>query len=200
MRGKRRHRSTRRPERSEGPTRARTTDACRSGQQFRLRWSFAARTTRSRVQRTTDRNGMYLTAVRRAFDIGEADSAQLVKSYGQGPEQGPSRRYGPTICTGASKVRMIGRPNMEKISMSFVERADRSMRIGMRRFARLTDGFSKKAENHAHSASRYFIHYIHYNFCRPHMTLTKAARGIHTTRLWPRAQPIIFGPRKRFSA
>ena len=73
---------------------------------------------------------------------------------------------------------MIGRPNMEKISMSFVERANRSMRMRMRRIARLTDGFSKKAENHAHSASLYFMHY---NFCRPHMTLTKAAGGLHTT-------------------
>ena len=62
--------------------------------------------------------------------------------------------------------------------MSFVERANRSMRMRTRRIARLTDGFSKKAENHAHSAGLYFMHY---NFCRPHMMLTKAAGGIHTT-------------------
>jgi IS1 family transposase len=131
-----------------------------------------------RVQLTTDGNGMYLTAVRRAFDIGEADYAQLVKSYGQSPEQGPSRRYSPMICTGAAKVRMIGRPDMDEVSTSFVERANLSMRMGMRRFTRLTNGFSKKAENHAHAVSLYFMHY---NFCRSHATLTKAAKGIHTT-------------------
>lgn len=125
----------------------------------------------NRVQLTTDGNGMYLTAVRRAFDIGEADYAQLVKSYGQAIEQGPQRRYSPMVCTGSAKVRMIGRPDADLVSTSFVERANLSMRMGMRRFTRLTNGFSKKAENHAHAVSLYFMHY---NFCRPHTTLTKA--------------------------
>jgi IS1 family transposase len=124
-----------------------------------------------RVQLTTDGNGMYLTAVRRAFDIGDVDYAQLVKTYGQAEEQGPQRRYSPMVCTGSSKVRMIGNPDVDLVSTSYVERANLTMRMQMRRFTRLTNAFSKKAENHAHAVS---LHFMHYNFCRPHATLTKA--------------------------
>ena len=82
------------------------------------------------------------------------------------------------ICTGISKVRMIGRPAKELVSTSFVERQNLNMRMQMRRFTRLTNGFSKKSENHAHAVSLYFMYY---NFCRPHTTLTKAKGGIHQT-------------------
>jgi IS1 transposase len=75
-------------------------------------------------------------------------------------------------------VRVIaGNPEMEKISTSYVERQNLTMRMGMRRFTRLTNAFSKKVENHAHAIS---LHFMHYNFCRPHQTLTKKA-GKRTT-------------------
>jgi IS1 family transposase len=130
----------------------------------------AARLT-NRVQLTTDGHGMYLTAVREAFGFGRVDYAQLVKHYGQ-LEQGveASRRYSPPVCTGAEKVRCIGRPNMDLVSTSYVERANLSLRMQQRRFTRLTNAFSKKAGNHAHAVSLYFFYY---NFCRPHQTLTK---------------------------
>lgn len=123
-----------------------------------------------RVQLTTDGHGMYLTAVRHAFGH-EVDYAQLVKTYGQ-VEEGvdSSRRYSPPVCTGCEKTRLIGRPVKELVSTSYVERANLTMRMQMRRFTRLTNAHSKKAENHAHAVSLYFMHY---NFCRPHATLTK---------------------------
>ncbi|MEP7098159.1 MAG: IS1 family transposase [Dokdonella sp.] len=126
-----------------------------------------------RIQLTTDGHGMYLTAVRRAFDIGEVDYAMLVKTYGTATagEVSQARKYSPMVCTGAKKERMIGRPDMDLVSTSIVERANLSMRTQMRRFTGLTNGFSKKAENHAHAVSLYFMYY---NFCRPHTTLTKA--------------------------
>lgn len=106
------------------------------------------------------------------------DYAQLLKSYGTIPEQGPTRKYSPMVCTGISKVRMIGRPVKELVSTSFVERQNLNMRMQMRRFTRLTNAFSKKAANHAHAVSLYFMYY---NFCRPHTTLTKAQKGVHQT-------------------
>jgi hypothetical protein len=65
-----------------------------------------------------------------------------------------------------------GSPDPEHISTSYVERQNLTMRMGMRRFTRLTNGFSKKVENLTHAVS---MHYMHYNFCRPHQTLTKKA-------------------------
>ena len=64
----------------------------------------------------------------------------------------------------------MGEPDREHISTSYVERQNLTMRMGMRRFTRLTNGFSKKVENLAHAVS---LHFMHYNFCRPHQTLTK---------------------------
>jgi hypothetical protein len=72
----------------------------------------------------------------------------------------------------------MGRPEMELVSTSYVERNNLTMRMQMRRLTRLTNGFSKKAENHAHVVS---LHFMFYNYCRPHSTLTKAAKGIKTT-------------------
>ena len=93
-----------------------------------------------------------------------------MKTYGTSEAQGPERRYNPMVCTGAKKVRMVGRPDKDLVSTSFVERANLTMRMQMRRFTRLTNAFSKKAENHAAAVS---LHFMHYNFCRPHETLTK---------------------------
>ena len=132
-----------------------------------------------RIQLTTDGHGAYLTAVREAFKIGEVDYAQLVKQYGQ-VEQGlgASRRYSPPVCTGAMKVRCIGRPYPDLVSTSYIERSNLTLRMQSRRFTRLTNAFSKKAENHAHAVSLFFLHY---NYCRPHQTLTKAANSVKTT-------------------
>jgi len=134
-----------------------------------------------RVQLTTDGHKMYLSAVESAFGWNGVDYAQLVKSYGVNPDfqQKPTqKRYSPAVCTGIEKSWVMGKPDMDLVSTSFVERANLSMRMGMRRFTRLTNGFSKKAENHAHAVSLFFMFY---NFCRPHQTLTKAANGIKTT-------------------
>lgn len=131
----------------------------------------------NRVQITTDGLPMYVAAVENAFGWAGADFAQLVKTYSSAPEEG-TRRYSPAICTGAVKNPIMGRPNMDLVSTSYVERANLSMRMGMRRFTRLTNAFSKKAENHAHAVSLYFMFY---NYCRPHQTLTKAAEGVKTT-------------------
>jgi IS1 family transposase len=131
----------------------------------------------NRVQLTTDGHNMYVEAVTKGFGYG-VDFAQLAKSYGTAPESGPSRRYSPAICTGAVKQRRWGNPDVDLVSTSFVERANLTMRMGMRRFTRLTNGFSKKVENHAHAVS---LHFMHYNFCRSHATLTKAAKGAHTS-------------------
>lgn len=132
----------------------------------------------NRIQLTTDGHNMYLTAVREAFGFGRVDFAQLAKSYGPAPDPEGQRRYSPPICTGTLKVRVIGRPNPDLISTSYVERANLTMRMQMRRFTRLTNAFSKKATNHAAAVSLFFLHY---NYCRPHQTLTKAAGGVRTT-------------------
>lgn len=68
----------------------------------------------------------------------------------------------------------MGKPDASKVSTSYVERANLTIRMGMRRMTRLTNGFSKKTENHAHA---FAIHAMHYNYCRPHQTLTKAMKA-----------------------
>src|SRR6185436_3150639 len=88
-----------------------------------------------------------------------------------------SHRYSPPVCTGAVKVRKIGRPDPDLVSTSFVERSNLTLRMQNRRFTRLTNAFSKKAENHAHAVSLFFLYY---NYCRSHQTLTQQA-GTKTT-------------------
>jgi IS1 family transposase len=133
---------------------------------------------KNRVQLTTDGHPIYAMAVEDAFGWGGADYAQLVKIYGKEPETDNQRRYSPAICTGAIKTPMMGRPDSDHISTSFVERSNLTMRMSMRRFTRLTNAFSKKAENHAHAVS---LHFMYYNYCRAHTTLTKNAEGVKTT-------------------
>lgn len=137
----------------------------------------AARLT-SRVQFTTDGHHMYLTAVEKEFGYNKVDYAMLTKSYGQMPVQGAARRYSPMVCTGATKEPIMGQPVEELVSTSYVERANLTTRMQMRRFTRLTNAFFRKAENHAHAVSLYFMYY---NFCRPRTTPTKGKRGVHTT-------------------
>jgi len=79
-------------------------------------------------------------------------------------------RYSPAKCTGTNTRIITGDPDPDRISTSYVERQNLTMRMGMRRFTRLTNGLSKKVENLAHAVS---LHYMHCNFARPHQTLTK---------------------------
>jgi IS1 family transposase len=134
----------------------------------------------NRVQLTSDGHKPYLEAVEGAFG-GDIDYAMLVKIYGTAPEG--QRRYSPAICTGASKHRIEGNPNPKHVSTSFVERSNLSIRMGNRRMTRLTNAFSKKAENHAHMMAIYFMHY---NFVRIHQTLkiTPAMAAGVTSKLW----------------
>lgn len=120
-----------------------------------------------RVQLTTDGNRTYLDAVKEAF-VGQIDYAMLVKQYGAAPGVEGPRRYSPAECTGAIKQNITGNPSVGHVSTSYVERANLTMRMGMRRFTRLTNGFSKKVENHAHAVA---LHMMFYNFGRVHKTL-----------------------------
>jgi IS1 family transposase len=120
----------------------------------------------SRIQLTTDGHRVYADAVERAFGC-NIDFAMLVKLFGNDPAADETR-YSPATCIGCRTAVISGRPDPKRISTSFVERQNLSMRMGMRRFTRLTNGFSKKLENHGHAVALYFMHY---NFCRVHKTL-----------------------------
>jgi IS1 family transposase len=125
-----------------------------------------------RPQITTDANVSYREAIGAAFGS-EVDYAQLLKDYGTQPSEDGSptaRRYSPNIVTSVEKRVVSGNPDPDHISTSHVERQNLSMRMGMRRFTRLTNGFSKKVENLAAAVSLYFMHY---NFGRVHQSLGK---------------------------
>ncbi len=112
-----------------------------------------------RIQLTSDGLRAYLEAVERAFR-GDVDYAQLVKVYGETSEG--QKRYSPAECIGCERKAIIGYPDPEHVSTSYIERANLTMRMGMRRFTRLTNAFSKKIENHTAAVA---IHMMHYNFC-----------------------------------
>jgi IS1 family transposase len=122
----------------------------------------------NRVQLTSDGLAAYVNAVDDAFGQ-DIDFAMLIKMYGpDGNPRKPESKYSPGKCNGSKKHKMTGNPDREHVATSYVERQNLTMRMSMRRFTRLTNAFSKKAENLAHAVS---LHFMHYNFCRKHQTL-----------------------------
>ena len=119
---------------------------------------------KTRVMLTTDGLKAYLEAVEGAFGA-DIDFAQLIKIYGKAQDE---VRYSPAECIGSHKEVITGDPFPPMISTSMVERQYLTMRMSMRRFTRLTNGFSKKIENHMHAIA---LHYMYYNFARIHRTL-----------------------------
>jgi len=120
-----------------------------------------------RPQVTTDGLKLYLKPMEDTFGAA-VDYAMLVKMYGPSEGNQQERRYSTGQCTGAIKGTVSGNPNEAHVSTSFVERQNLTMRMSMRPFTRLTNGFSKKIENHEHAIA---IHYMYYNFGRIHKTL-----------------------------
>lgn len=125
-----------------------------------------AKRVQGRPQITTDGLAAYRWAVYNGFQ-GEVDHAVVEKIYGATYDTG---RYSPPVCKGCKREAQHGNPDLGKASTSHVERQNLTMRMGMRRFTRLTNGFSKKVENLEHAVS---LHFMHYNFCRPHESLWK---------------------------
>jgi IS1 family transposase len=134
----------------------------------------------SRVQITTDGLHAYVWAVQAGFHD-EVDFAVLQKLYGA--DTSGAGRYSPPKCIGIRQETVCGTPDPAHVSTSYVERANLTMRMGMRRFTRLTNGFSKKLENHAAAIA---LHFMHYNFCRIHQTLrvTPAMAAGVTDHVW----------------
>lgn len=135
----------------------------------------------NRVQLTSDGHKAYLEAVEGAFGS-DIDYAMLVKLYGTAPESAKGK-YSPAECIGCHKAVVEGDPDPKHISTSYAERSNLSVRMHTRRFTRLTNAFSKKIENHAHSVALFAMYY---NFVRIHKTLraTPAMVAGVTDRLW----------------
>lgn len=134
----------------------------------------------NRIQLTSDGHRAYLEAVEAGFGA-DVDYGMLVKIYGH--PRGTVKQYTPPTVVETQTRCCTGRPDPKHISTSYVERQNLTMRMGMRRFTRLTNAFSKKVENHAHAIS---LHFLHYNFVRIHKTLrvTPAMAAGVTDRLW----------------
>jgi IS1 family transposase len=134
----------------------------------------------NRVQVTSDGHRAYLEAIEAGFGA-DVDYAQLIKLYGEVPH--PAGRYSPAQINGTKTFCCTGDPDSKHISTSYVERQNLTMRMSMRRFTRLTNAHSNKAENHAHMVS---LHFMHYNFCRIQSSLrvTPAMAAGVTERLW----------------
>jgi len=150
----------------------------------------------NRVQLTTDGHKAYLTAVEDSFGA-DVDYAMLQKIYESTQEE---TRYSPAKCVGCEVKKIQGNPDPDHISTSYVERQNLTMRMGMRRFTRLTNAFSKKVENHAYQVA---LHFMFYNFCRIHQTLrvTPAMEAGVSDHVWSIDEVVallpepMFGPR-----
>jgi IS1 family transposase len=139
---------------------------------------------RNRVQITTDGHKAYLEAVENAFGA-DVDYAQLHKIYGASLEN--QTRYSPAVCIGCEMKEVSGNPDPKHVSTSYVERQNLTMRMGMRRFTRLTNGFSKKIDNHAYAVA---LHFMYCNFVRIHSTLrvTPAMESGLSNHAWDLAE------------
>ena len=134
-----------------------------------------------RVQLTTNaHNERYLAAVEDTFGL-EVDYSVLEKLYGADPE--PQERYSPAKCIGVRSEKIVGSPDPKHVSTGYVERQNLSMRMHLRRFTRLTNALSKKAENHVFAVA---IHFMWYNFAKIHQTLriTPAMAAGVTDHVW----------------
>jgi IS1 family transposase len=134
-----------------------------------------------RVQLTSDGHKAYLEAVEGAFG-GDVDYAILHRVYGSSPEN-MKGKYSPAECIGTQKHRIEGDPDLQHVSTSYVERSNLTMRMHMRRFTQLTNGFSKKVENHAYAVA---LHMMYYSFVRLHSKLRMSpamAAGV-SDKLW----------------
>lgn len=144
----------------------------------------------SRIQLTTDGHNIYVEAVEDAFGT-DIDYAMLVKHYANPSDyRSAQKRYSPYKFISADKRRIVGNPDINEVSTSYVERSNLTMRKNVRRFTRLTNGFSKKLENHMHAIS---LHFMHYNFCRVHKTLrvTPAMEAGLTDHIWEMEEVIM---------
>jgi IS1 family transposase len=139
---------------------------------------------RGRIQLSTDGHASYRGAVGLVFGS-DIDWATIHKQYKT--EHRGEGRYSPPICTGTTKKTRIGNPDPDKVSTSYVERQNLTMRMNIRRFTRLTNAFSKKLENHSAAVA---LHFMAYNFARPHKTLadpyprTPAMAAGVSDRIW----------------
>ena len=135
----------------------------------------------NRVRLTTDGHKVYANAADQSFGA-DVDYAMLIKLFGEGPAA-PERKYSPADQVGTKIVKIEGASDMAQVSTSYVERQNLTMRMSMRRFTRLTNGFSKKIENHAHAIA---LHFMCYNFGRVHKTLrvTPAMEAGITDHVW----------------
>ncbi len=145
----------------------------------------------TRIQITTDGYRVYADAVQGAFGIA-VDYAMLIKLYGA-PSDRPDTRYSPAACIGTRTGILSGDPDRKHISTSYVERQNLNLRMGVRRFTRLTNAFSKKFENHCHAVA---IYHSYYNFCRVHQTLrvTPAMEAGLTDHVWALTELVALLP------
>lgn len=167
-------------------------------------WAFigdVADRLRNRVQLTTDGNRLYVEPIENYMG-GMVDYAQLIKKYGTSDDE---TRYSPAKCLGTRKEQIDGNPDMELVSTSYAERQNLNIRMQNRRFTRLTNAFSKKAEMLAYSIA---ITFCYHNFVRVHQTLktTPAVKAGIADRKWtiedmvnliPEKEPVKRGPYKK---
>ncbi len=146
-----------------------------------------------RVQLTTDGHKPYIEAVEDAFGD-NIDYAMLVKHYSNpGEAKQAQKKYSPSQFVSAAKRRISGDPDIKSVSTSYVERQNLTMRMGMRRFTRLTNGFSKKIENLEHAVA---LHFMYYNFGRIHKALrvTPAMEAGISDHVWSLEEIAVLVP------